>query len=249
MDYTPFIAIFVLTCYYSYRQVVDPWLITARYMNITYRQATPADKDLIITTIVASEKGDYDIISYCAIFSITEDEFRELVSNILDEEMEGQEICYSNFIIAEVDGKTAATLGAFVEKRDGLSSNMIKMNMLMFFLDRQKVLDAAPMISLMNETSLPREEFALQYEYGYILPEYRGHGLLRHLMDEHIRVNKERGLKNRKMQLIILENNIGARKSHEKYGFVLTGRQQSQNPDIFKIMACDTKILMEKFID
>jgi len=215
-------------------------------MDITIRRATEADKDFLVMAITEAEKSGSDTISYCAMFSITGEEFRGLVSNILDEDMNGQEMCISNFLIAEVDGERAATLGTWIEGMDGMSSNMIKSNMLLYFLDRDKVLNAAENIRLVSETNIHKETNTLQVEFGYTDARFRGLGLFARLLNEHIRVNMERYDWLNKVQSRPLKSNISSIKAHEKVGFSYVSEQRCTNSDILKILPSDTRILMER---
>jgi ribosomal protein S18 acetylase RimI-like enzyme len=217
-------------------------------MEFTFRLANAGDKEYVIDAIVEAEKGGHDIISYCSIFSLTEPEFRNLLGRMLDEDIEGQEVCLSNFMIAEMNGERAATLCAFTECKDGLSSNMLKTNMLLHLLGKDEIMKAMPRMSIMNEVNVSREPNILQFEYAFIDEKYRGQGLLRRLMDEHIKVRQNAGMQMPKLQLMILGNNIAAYKSHERYGFKVIETKVAQNKDILKLMSCDTKLLMEKIM-
>jgi len=217
-------------------------------MAIHIRNATDADKDFLITSIIEAEKSGSDIISYCSIFSISENELEELLRNILDENIEGQELCVSNFLIAEVDGEKAAALSTWIEKEDGMSSSFIKSNLLMHFLDREKMMAASGALSLIKETNIEREDKALQIECVYTGPGYRGLGLIKLLIDEHIKVRQDKGRTFHKAQIILLKNNLSALRAYEKAGFAVVKEKNCTDPSIFKLLSCDTKILMEKNI-
>jgi ribosomal protein S18 acetylase RimI-like enzyme len=214
--------------------------------NIAIRQANNNDRDFVITAIIEAEKSGGDNISYCSIFGITEERLHKLLNDILDEEMEGQELCLSNFLIAEVDGKSAATLSTWIEKKDGMTSNMIKSNLFMFLLDRDIIMNAAPAIGIMSEVNIPRTENALQIECVYTDKQYRGMGLASQLIIEHIRFKQEQGDKFNMAQVILLKNNSNAQKAYERAGFHVMQEKQSANPDILKLLPGDAKILMEK---
>ena len=217
-------------------------------MNITIRQATVKDKDFIIDAIIESEKSGSSIISYCAIFSIDEGSFRAILSNILDENMEGQELCIDNFLIGEVDGTQAAAISTWIEKEDGMASNLVKSNLLMFFMDRDVIMNAAPSIALMNEISIERDEHTLQVECVYTAEQFRGLGLAGRLINEHINRKKMAGKAFEKVQIILLKNNVSAIRSYEKAGFVIKQERQCTDNAIFRLLPSDTKVLMEKQI-
>ncbi len=215
---------------------------------MTIRRATENDIDFLITAIIEAEKSGSDIISYCAIFGISEAEFRSFLKSVFEEEVEGQEFYIANFLIAEIEGKSAATLSAWVEHETGVSSNMIKSNLFMYFIDREKVLNAGPNIQLMNEAGIPRESHALQIECVYTAPPFRGQGLTYQLIDEQIRLHRENGSTFNKVQIILLKNNEKAIRAYEKAGFTIAAEKKATNEAIFQLLPCDTKIIMEKNI-
>ncbi len=215
-------------------------------MNSTIRRATENDKDFLITSIIEAEKSGAGIISYCAIFSITEDVFRGVLSNMLDEDVEGQELCISNFLIFEIDGERAAAVSAWVEGAGGIPSNIIKSNLLMSFIDRQVLLNAAPALGLMNEINIARTGNALQIECVYTAAKFRGMGLSGRLINEHIRLQQNEGMPIDKVQVILLKNNSSAVKAYEKAGFSVTTEKKCSDKAIFNLLPGDTKVLMER---
>ena len=218
-------------------------------MNITIRKATIEDKEFITTAIIEAEKSGSDIISYCKIFSISEAEFREILSNILDEDFEGQELCISGYLIAEVDGERAATMGGWLEKESGMTSSMIKSNLLMHFMDRNKLLDAAPNLKLMNEIDFHRDENSLQIEISYTVDKFRGLGLYGKLVNERLRLKLESGKTFEKIQGIVLKNNNSPVNALTKLGFVKAKEKTCTNNDILNLLPTNTKILYEKYIN
>lgn len=215
-------------------------------MSMTIRQATAEDKDFLIEAIMEAEKSGSDTISYCAIFSITEETLRETLSDILDEEMEDQELYIPNFLVAEVDGRPAATISGWVEKKNGMASSIIKSNLLMFSLDRDVLLAAAPNLNLMNEVNITRGENALQLECVYTKPEFRGKGLAASLLEAHIKRIKEQGELVDTAQIILLKNNTGAIKAYEKAGFSIVAEKTCGDDGILKLLPGNTKIMMER---
>jgi len=217
-------------------------------MSTVIRRATEADKDFLITSIIEAEKSGSDVISYCAIFSITEPELRELLGNILDEDIEGQELCIPNFLIAEVNGEKAAAISGWVKQDMGMAGTMLKGNLYMYFLGQEKMISAAPSLTLMNEVNIDRENDTLQLECVYTNPAFRGRGLSRQLIDEHIRLQQAEGIPFSKVQIQLLKNNESAIKAYQKGGFSIVMEKKAADTAILKLLPCDTKILMEKHI-
>jgi ribosomal protein S18 acetylase RimI-like enzyme len=218
-------------------------------MNITIRRATERDKDFIITTIISAEKSGTDIISYCRIFSISEEKFRGLLSDILEEDIDGQELCISGYLIAEVNGCPAAAFCGWVEHENALPSSTIKANLLNHFLERDIIFQAAPNFKLMNEIDIARAPQTLQVEMSYTVENYRGLGLCGKLVNEHIRLKKQAGSPFDRVQVITFNTNRSSIRAYEKIGFQKKIEKQCTNNDIFNLLPSDTKILMEKALN
>ncbi len=214
-------------------------------MKLEIRRANASDKEFIIDAIMAAEKGGANVVSYCYIFSLTEDDFRRILSDILDEDIAGQELSISAYLIAEIDGVRAATMGGWLEMEHGMSSKIIKSNVLMHFIDREIIMNAAPLIQIMNEIDIPREPNAFQLEISYTADPYRGIGLYGKLVNEHVRLKKLENDFN-KIQGVIMSNNTSPYRALTKLGFTKAMEKTSTNKEILNIFAADTKILMEK---
>jgi len=210
------------------------------------RKATLADKDFLITAIIEAEKSGSDQISYCSIFSISETQLREMLSNILDEDVQGQELCISDFLVAEEAGEPVAACCAWIENETGMASSLIKGNLLTYFMDSETLLNAAPLLRLMNEINIHREPGTLQIEAVYTRSDMRGKGLGTDLINEHIACSQATGKKFSKVQVQLLGNNKNAVKAYEKAKFILVEEKTAVNPDIFKLLPYGTKLLMER---
>ncbi|MBK6839524.1 MAG: hypothetical protein IPG90_15760 [Bacteroidetes bacterium] len=57
----------------------------------------------LIETIVAAEKSGTDVFSYSKIFELPESEIRKILADILAEDATGQELCYSDYLMAEYE--------------------------------------------------------------------------------------------------------------------------------------------------
>ena len=215
----------------------------------TVRQATANDRDFLIDAIIEAEKSGSDIISYCSIFSITEEKLRETLSDIFDEEMEDQELHIPNFLIAEVDGQPAATLSGWIEKKNGITSNIIKSNLLMCTLDRDLLLNAAPALKLMHQVDIPRSEGTLQLECGHTRQQFRGMGLAALLVEAHVQRQKDNGETMKIAQIITMKGNPESLRAYHKAGFSITAEKTCSDDGILKLLPGKTKLLIEKKIN
>jgi ribosomal protein S18 acetylase RimI-like enzyme len=218
-------------------------------MSFNFRQAGISDKNFVINAIIEAEKSGTDVISYCAIFRLSEEELRELLGKILDEHLAGQELYLPGFLVAETGGEAIATMSAWIEKEEGMSSNMIKSNLFMYFLDRNKLLSSMAAIEAVNEVNIDRTEGALQIECVYTHPGHRGKGIAAQLIDEQIKWKREKGNTFSKVQIALMGNNQAAIRAYEKAGFCQSQSKSTDNPVLIDLLSCDTKILMERIIN
>jgi ribosomal protein S18 acetylase RimI-like enzyme len=215
--------------------------------QITIQQATATDKEFIIESILEAEKSGTSLLSYSAIFNLSEKEFIGTLNNILDEDITGQELCLSGFLIAKVEGKNASAICSWVEGEVG-QSNMLKANTLMYFIGKEKFIAASESIMLLDEVSIPREEGAIQLECIYTKKEFRGLGLSKKLIAEHIAVHKKRRPDINKAQIILMANNDSAVSAYEKAGFHIAIKKKANNPNVSNLLPGNSKLLMEKII-
>ncbi len=218
-------------------------------MSITIRQATIADKEFVMLAIAEAEKSGNDTISYCNIMGVSEQEFLEMLSNMLDEEIEGQEMYIPGFLIALVNGIPAAASCSWVEQSGNMASSTLKSNLLMYHTARSVLLAAMPAIAALKEVNIDRTPGSLQIESIYTSPQYRGRGLTGLLIKEHIAQHKTAHPAITKAQITLLGCNEAARSAYTKAGFVQVKEKKSDNPIILKLLFCERKIMMEKTIN
>lgn len=215
--------------------------------NIKIHRATADDKDFIIESILAAEKSGTDLLSYCAIFNLTEKEFTHILGQILDEDLTGQELCFSGFLIAQVNGMNAAAICSWAEGDEGASS-LIKANTLMYFIGKEKFMAAMPALKLLEQVNIERTAGAIQLESVYTKTEFRGLGLSKLLIDAHIAEHKARNPGINKAQIILMNTNVSAIKAYEKAGFHVVQQKNTSDNSILKFLPGNSKLLMEKTI-
>jgi len=218
-------------------------------MSISIRQATVADKAFVMTAITEAEKSGGNTVSYCNLLGITEQEFSDMLSNMLDEEIEGQELYIPGFLIALVNGIPAAASCSWVEQGGNMASSTLKSNLLMYHTNRSVLLAAMPAIAALKDVNIDRTQGTLQIESIYTSPHYRGKGLTGMLINEHLAQHKTTIPAVTKAQITLLGCNEAARSAYTKAGFVQVQEKKSDNPIILKLLFCNRKIMMEKTIN
>jgi len=139
--------------------------------DLVIRNATYRDIGFITETIIEAEKSFSNKISYCTIFSLSETELIDLLNLILAENITGQELCYSEYLIADYNSQYAGTCASWIEGLQGFISAVLKANLLYTFWGKGK-----------------REKWTLQIENAYVKNEFSGRGIIAQLILEHIRL-------------------------------------------------------------
>src|SRR5689334_18704316 len=101
--------------------------------ELSFRKGEEADIPFIIDTIVAAEKSGSDVLSYSTIFEMPEVEVRRIFATILAEDVTGQELCYSDYTVAEVSGQVAGAVAGWIEGQSGQPSSIKKAMLLNYF--------------------------------------------------------------------------------------------------------------------
>ncbi|MCK9426822.1 MAG: GNAT family N-acetyltransferase [Ignavibacteriaceae bacterium] len=215
---------------------------------LVIRNAASQDIDFIIETIIEAEKSLTNKISYCNIFSLTEDELISIFRDILSENVTGQELCYSDYLIAEINGEYAGACGAWVEGANGSSSAVLKADILFGFIPHEKIRDAKRFFTTLQELNIKREKDTLQIANAYVNEKFRGKGLVGKLINEHIKIQKELFPQLKKAQLRPTITNESAFKAYNKLGFELIYEKSTEDEKVLDYLPARGKYLMEKIL-
>jgi len=213
--------------------------------HLVIRQATKADIPFIIETIIEADKSSTPISSACNILNVTEIEYKTILSNILDENIEGQEFSLSGFLIAELHGKSIGALGSWVEGAVGVSSYLLYSNILLHYIDKSKIPAILEKFKITKEISFRREEGAIQFEYGYVLENFRRQGVYTKLMTESVKRYYLQDKSIAKVQGICFKDNYKSLNASLKLGFELIESKVSESDEIKKIFPYNEKVLIE----
>lgn len=213
---------------------------------IEVRKAADADIPFLVEAIIAAEKSGTDKLSYCTIFKLEESELRTLLSELLSEDITGQELCVSGFLVAEIDGQLAGAVCSWVEGAEGKPSAILKGNVLLHFFGRERITAAAATLKLMEELSLERTPGALQLESVYVPRQHRGRGICGRLLTAHEQIARAEYPSVSKAQILLAKTNDSAYKAYEKSGFSITDEQESHDPRVLELLPASCRILMEK---
>ncbi|MFI5152265.1 MAG: GNAT family N-acetyltransferase [Chitinophagales bacterium] len=214
-------------------------------MQINIRRATISDLDFIVESIVSAEKSNTDRLSYCTVFELEESAFCTILRQILEEDIPGQELALSSFLIAESDGEHAGAVAAWVEDETQPGS-FVKGGLLSHFLPEDSVLKANSKSVLLDAVSIKRDPGAIQIESVYVRGKFRGNSIAGMLINSHIDQLRYGRPDIQKVQVILSGNNMSALKSYEKEGFRVIYTKSSDNLKLLNLLPSASKLLMEK---
>lgn len=214
--------------------------------DIIIRRATIDDIDFLVDTIIAAEKSGTDNFGLAKLFEISEEEMREYIKAMLDEEIDGCEFSISSFIVAEANGVVIAAFAGWIEgeNEDELPSAILKSNLVGYSLPVEKVKNSQSKSDIVRPLQIEREEGTYQLEYSYTIPDYRGKGILGRIIDAHEQEAVSNGV--HKIQVHVFDNNPSAIRSYEKKGFKVAKRYESIHPNTSLFFPSNIELLMEK---
>jgi len=216
-------------------------------MNIHFRKANTEDIPFIINAIIEAEKSGTEVLSYSRIFNITELEVEQLISNILDEELEGQEWCLAHFYIAEYANKQAACLSAWIEGLNGLGSGILKAQAMSYFLG-DKWQKSKSQLESVAMVQIPRSHGALQLENIYTAPDFRGQGIIGQLIDFVVANYPSDDIVSTYAEIHLMENNEKALHSYTKCGFLEDAKNTAADDVVLTLLPSKTRIALKRIM-
>lgn len=214
--------------------------------KLIIRKATLADVNFIATTIIEAEKSSTDKNGTANYFELSEEEYKDYLIQMLEEEIDGCEISLSSFLIAEYDSENIAAFGGWVEDdlEDGTPSGLIKSNLITFTFPKDKVIKSSSKSSHIQDIQIKRKDGTYQLEYSYTKPEFRGLDIVGRLIDEHTKIALSYGIKT--IQVHVFDNNTNAKLAYQKRGFTTVQKFQSNDKMVFDYYPSNVLLLMEK---
>jgi len=209
------------------------------------RQATESDVPFIAEGIIAAEKSGTERLGYSTIYEIPEKEFVPLLEEMLYEDIEGQELSISGFLILEAEGLRASCCTAWIEGSCGLSSSMLKSSLLLSYIPKQNLEKAATKSKFLNEIALNRTGGAIQIESVYTKKHFRGRGYSSILIHEQVKRMSDINKGVSKVELIVTGKNIAAINSYKKAGFETIYSVTGNCKELETLLPSTTMMLMQ----
>ncbi len=212
------------------------------------KKATIKDVDFLADVIIGAEKSFTENLGLAKFFELSEEKVKELIIAMLEEEVDGCDFSISSFFIAWYGDKPVGALGGWIEGYyDGMSSNLLKSNLISHVFPRESVIKAHEKMEIIKEMlHIERPMGTYQLEYVYVDADHRGKRITQQLMDVHLAYAKELDPNVNKAQLSCFENNESIIKAHERNGYVRMKRYVCDNDEILKYLPFNVKVLLEK---
>lgn len=219
-------------------------------LDYSFRKATIQDVDFLADVIIGAEKSFTNNLGLARFFELSEEKIKELIIAMLEEEVDGCEFSVSSFFIAFYGDKPIGAVGGWLEGYyQGMSSNMLKSNLINYIFPPENVIKAQAKMKIIKEMlQIDRPMGTYQIEYGYVDNDHRGKRITNLLMDMHFANAKKLDPAVTQVQVSCFETNQTSIKMHQKNGFQIIDRFVCDNQEILEYLPFNVKILLEKII-
>ena len=212
------------------------------------KDASINDISFIVETIIEAEKSGTEIFTYKTIFGLSENEAKIYIRQMLEEEVNGCELSVSSFKLAVSNNKIIAATAAWVEGSEGLPSAILKGNLLNYVLPKNCIDQAKGLSSVLQDVNIEHKNNTIQLGLVYVSKEFRRNGLVKILIDNHIKSLKQNNKLIDQIYVQVFGNNIAAIKAYKKVGFSIVQTKKSSKKEILNLLPFNEKILMKREI-
>lgn len=227
-------------------QLYWPSALSAVLRNVLIRSASLSDVPFLAHAIRTAEAGPGGVAPYEALFGLSPQECTAALAAMLEEELEGCELCPDAFLIAHTaDGTPVATCAAWVEcADDNQPSNLLKAQLLSHTLGAARFRAAEPELRILATVGIARTVGALQLESFYTHPSHRGQGLAARLIE----AQRQRFPEATVAEIQLTTANAAAQAAYARAGFAVGHTQTSPHPELPRLLGADGKVLMRRVI-
>ena len=216
--------------------------------KLIIRKAKISDAQFIAETIVQAEKSGTDRLGSANYFEITEEEYKNYLVQMLEEEVDGCEISLSSFVVAEYEGESIAARGGWLEcdNEDAMPSALLKANLFGFVLPKEKLLKGKAKYEIVKDIQIDREPGTYQLENSFTRAAFRGNHIMSKLDAYHIEIAIAKGAK--KIQAHVFQNNKQSMLACERSGFQIVKYYTSTHPLTKQMYPDNTMVLLERYL-
>jgi hypothetical protein len=210
------------------------------------RKATLNDVPFLVDTIIEAEKSGTDKLSYSTVFDLSVEEVRKYLADMLKEEVDGCELSISSFLVAEINGQVAAATSAWIEGIDGISSSILKGNLLSYILPKKCIQRATSLSPIIRDLHIEYIPDSIQLGSGYVSETFRGNNLCGLLISKQIEFLSQIRPDISEVFAQIFECNLPSIRMIEKLSFKPVMTKESSNEEVLHYLPFYKKILMKK---
>ena len=210
------------------------------------RPATVNDISFLVRTIIEAEKSETDILSYSTVFGLSNKYIRKYLKDILNEEIDGCELSVSSFYVVDLDGKVVAALSAWIEGVEGISSALIKGNLLNYVLPKKCIDRAIDLNNMIRELHVDYIPMTIQIGACYVAKEYRGCGLIGSIIKFAINSLRNKYPDLSSVWVQVFNCNIPSLKAFKKNGFAEVDSKESLSKEIINYLPSSKKYILKK---
>lgn len=208
------------------------------------RRAEEQDIGFLTTAVLEAEKSGSNVLSYSTLFGLNESQAATAVAQMLEEDIEGQELSLSGFLLAEEEGRYAGAVSAWIEGRDGQPSSFLKSGLMYHILGKEKMSMVSRYAGMIEQLHIPRRASCMQIECVYVSPEFRGRGIAARLIRAHIRACMERQISFADVEIQLMLDNKSALSAYSNLGFEITLQKECVLPGVKEVFPSSSRILM-----
>ncbi|MGA2408662.1 MAG: GNAT family N-acetyltransferase [Bacteroidales bacterium] len=210
------------------------------------RKATLNDVPFLVETIIEAEKSGTDKLSYSTVFDLSLEEVRKYLADMFNEEVDGCELSVSSFLVAELDGQVAAAASAWIEGSEGISSSILKGNLLSYILPKKCIQKATSLNPVIRDLHIEYTPDSIQVGSAYVSETFRGKNLCGLLISKQLKFLSQIRPDISKVFAQLFECNLPSIRMCEKLGFKTVMKIESANEEVLHYLPFNKKILMTK---
>jgi hypothetical protein len=213
-------------------------------------KAAVNDVDFITEVITGAEMSFNNNLSLARLFDLPEEKIRKLIRRMLLQEVDGCEFSLSSFFIAWHNNKPVGALCGWPEGYyNGMSSNLLRSNLINQVFAREDVLKAQLKMEAMKDLLLPdRPAGSYQIGYNFINGAFQDGWINSQLLEAHRCFAKELNPHITAMQISCFETNQTGINMHLRNGFKVIKKSVYRNEGVLRYMPHNIKVLLEKAI-
>ena len=215
--------------------------------NYSFRKASKKDIPYLAKIIIEAEKSNSEKLSYSSLCNLSEQSVKELIIEMLKQEVDQCEFSVNSFIVVEFEGKPVGGFGGWIEGFEGaLPSKILKSNLILSTFSRKSLKFLKERSHLLKDILIDRKPMTLQLEYLFLECSHRGRKITDQLIKLHITNALKKSSNLKKVHVQVYKNNIGAVKAYKKSGFKVLKLYKCNDNEILNYLPFKEKYLMQK---